>query len=158
MGALKSAKDFMYRPQPLAWWVWPAMLLVMGVGAVGAALVFYPGGDEWTYIFGWRFGSGCAFVDATGQPCPSCGMTRSWVHLARGEILTSIRYNIAGAVLLGWLAVGGVLGGLRLLKRDERFLKVPYSLAAGFGLFWMIVLYMGVWVARLFGINPLPLP
>ncbi|HUI66798.1 MAG TPA: DUF2752 domain-containing protein [Nitrospirota bacterium] len=35
----------------------------------------------------------CVFRDITGVPCPTCGATRSVVHLARGEFLASFGMN-----------------------------------------------------------------
>lgn len=35
----------------------------------------------------------CAFKDLTGLPCPTCGSTRSIVHLAHGEFLSSLVMN-----------------------------------------------------------------
>lgn len=153
MGAVT---DFIYGRTQIAGWVWPAFLLVMGVAALMLSVVFYPGGDEWTYLFGMRFGAGCSFTEATGHACPSCGMTRSWVHLVRGQVLTSATYNVAGSVLLMWLWVGGFLGGVRLITRDYKKWQLPYNYVAAFGLFWMVVLYLGFWIARVAGVNPLP--
>lgn len=47
----------------------------------------------------------CSFKGLTGLPCPACGSTRSIVHLAHGELLSSLAMNplasigIIGAVL-----------------------------------------------------------
>lgn len=153
MGAVT---DFVYGRRRIPAWVWPSVLLVMGLGALVLSVVFYPGGDEWTYLFGMRFGAGCSFTEATGLACPSCGMTRSWVHLSRGQVITAATYNIAGATLLLWLWVGGFLGAVRLITRDYKKWQLPYNVVAGFGLFWMIVLYIGFWLARIAGLNPLP--
>ncbi|HEX9019901.1 MAG TPA: DUF2752 domain-containing protein [Nitrospirota bacterium] len=35
----------------------------------------------------------CAFKGLTGLPCPTCGSTRSVVHLAHGDILHSLAMN-----------------------------------------------------------------
>jgi hypothetical protein len=35
----------------------------------------------------------CVFRDLTGVPCPTCGATRSVVHLARGEFFASFGMN-----------------------------------------------------------------
>lgn len=35
----------------------------------------------------------CPFREATGIPCPSCGMTRSLVHLAHGDLAGSLTLN-----------------------------------------------------------------
>jgi hypothetical protein len=146
----------------LAWmnrppeWAWSAGMLGLGAVSVGASLVFYPGDDEWTYLFGHRFGAGCSFKEATGLPCPSCGMTRSWVHLARGHVLQSFTYNAAGTLLLAWLGFAALLGAVRFVARDHQKFKLHYNLVAGFALFWMLGPYLGLWIARIYGFNPLP--
>ena len=156
MGVVQTATDLLYGRTRFPAWMWPVTMVLLGVGALIPALVFYPGGDEWTYIFGMRFGGGCAFLETTGQPCPSCGMTRSWVHLARGEFFTSAMYNIAGSTLLLWLVFTGILGSIRLATRNYTKWTVPYNWVAGWALFWMIALYMGLWITRMLGVNPLP--
>jgi len=35
----------------------------------------------------------CVFRDLTGVPCPTCGATRSVVHLARGDFFASFSMN-----------------------------------------------------------------
>jgi hypothetical protein len=35
----------------------------------------------------------CPFNELTGIPCPTCGATRSVVHLAQGDILSSLGVN-----------------------------------------------------------------
>ena len=35
----------------------------------------------------------CVFRDLTGVPCPTCGATRSVVHLARGDFFASFGMN-----------------------------------------------------------------
>jgi len=158
MSAIDRMRDLAYGRTAPPRWIWPAFLVVLGVGSIAVSLLFYPGGDEWTYVLGQRFGGECAVTQATGLPCPSCGMTRSWVHLVRGDVLTSARYNLAGTTLLLWLAVGAFLGAVRLITGNYRKWEIPYKLVAGFALVWMIGLYMGVWGLRLLGVNPLPTP
>jgi len=67
----------------------------------------------------------CGFVQRTGLPCPTCGMTTAFSHLMRGRPLKALRTQPFGAVLgvatilaaaAGfWQAVSGrnVLGRLR---------------------------------------------
>ncbi|HHO53714.1 MAG TPA: DUF2752 domain-containing protein [Deltaproteobacteria bacterium] len=140
------------------WWVWPAGLLLAGIFALSASLLLHPGPDEFVYFpNGQRFGDTCAFIVVTGSPCPQCGMTRSWVYAARGQLWTSFLYNPAGLALFGWIMVGALIGAVRLIRRDPEALRPPWQLNVAWAVFWLIGLYAGPWILRLLGINPLPL-
>ncbi len=60
----------------------------------------------------------CSFkVWFDGMPCPSCGMTTSWSHMTKGQVLSSFRANPGGALLAlvcmfvgPWLVVTAVKG------------------------------------------------
>jgi hypothetical protein len=41
----------------------------------------------------------CAFRRLTGYPCPGCGMTRSFVSTAHGEIAAAFGYHPLGPIL-----------------------------------------------------------
>lgn len=41
----------------------------------------------------------CAFREATGKPCPSCGMTTSFAWAARGDLVRAWGANPAGSLL-----------------------------------------------------------
>lgn len=137
-------------------YAWPVAMVVIGGLATLAALVMHPGPDEWTYFFHTRFGGPCGFQETTGLPCPSCGMTRSWVWLARGHVIKAFTYNAAGASLLIGLWVMGFLGAVRLITRDPRRWEVPFRLLSTAVMLWMLFPYLSLWIARLFGFNPLP--
>ncbi len=58
--------------------------------------------------FGTHEGLGlppCSFRTVFGVPCPSCGMTTSFAHFTRGEIVNSARANAAGLLLATVCAV-----------------------------------------------------
>ncbi|MBB77022.1 MAG: hypothetical protein CMJ75_21150 [Planctomycetaceae bacterium] len=59
----------------------------------------------------------CTFSSVFGIRCPSCGMTTSWSHTMRGELVSAVKSNVGGlllallSVLLGpWLLVSGIRG------------------------------------------------
>lgn len=41
----------------------------------------------------------CAFLDRTGIPCPTCGMTTSWSWFVRGNLAASLYIQPMGTVL-----------------------------------------------------------
>jgi uncharacterized protein DUF2752 len=59
----------------------------------------------------------CPFRLATGLPCPGCGLTRSWVFIAHGELGAAVRANpfgfvtMAGAVALIAVVATAVAAG-----------------------------------------------
>jgi hypothetical protein len=151
-----DAADRIAQLQP-PWWLWNTFLVVLGVSALGSALLLHPGPDEFVYFpNGVRFGDTCAFITLTGQPCPQCGMTRSWVYAARGQWVTSFWYSPGGLALFLWIQLGAVIGAVRLITRTPDRLVPPWALNVGWVLFWLVGLYAVPWVLRLLGVNPLP--
>lgn len=140
------------------WWFFDGLLVVIAVAGVSAALWFHPGDDpRWVYWpSGEQMGGRCAFLEATGYPCPQCGMTRSWVHAVRGHLLTSFLHSPAGFGLFFWMVVAGALAAYRLVKRDPFAIAMPWKITVYWSFFWMIGLYLVAWFARLGGVNPLP--
>jgi len=136
--------------------VWPAAMMVLGLGALAASLILQPGSHEWCYFLGHRFGGPCGFQSATGLPCPSCGMTRSWVWLARGHVIRAFTYNAAGAILFLGVEAMGVIGAVRLAFRDPDKWRIPSRFVSSTVIVWMVGPYLLVWIARMFGVNPLP--
>jgi hypothetical protein len=66
----------------------------------------------------------CSFLEVTGVPCPSCGMTTSFALLMHADVLGSLRANCVGTLLalfclclIPW-AVLSVARGRALLVRD----------------------------------------
>ena len=75
----------------------------------------------------------CQFLDSTGLPCPSCGMTTSFTWFARGNLLASLYVQPMGAVLAA-VAACCVWGGFyvaatgRPVYRLLRLLPARYYL------------------------------
>ena len=72
----------------------------------------------------------CGFRNLTGQPCPGCGMTRSWAFLSQGQVAEAVQISPLGSALFlvlcfalvyGLLRQTGSLPALRLrMSRVER--------------------------------------
>ena len=143
---------------PYPWWLWPSTLVCFALAAIGAALVFYPHPSDPTVVLigGIQFGGECGMKTMLGIPCPQCGMTRSWVHLVRGNIVEAFTFNAAGALLLLWIACGGIVGAVRLVTGRKRMLEPPWIVLFVWAMFWVIVPYGALWIARILGFNMLP--
>ena len=139
------------------WWAWPLAMVLLAAGSLTASLLLHPGPDEFVYFSnGVRFGETCASIQLAGIPCPQCGMTRSWVYGVRLDLWRAFLYNPAGLALLGWIVVGGIIGVVRLVRRNPVALRPSWQLNVGWGVFWLIGLYAVPWLLRLLGVNPLP--
>ena len=69
----------------------------------------------------------CTFRTLVGIPCPSCGMTTSFAHFVRGEILPAARASASGLLIalvcaaqLPWIALSVVRGRLVGVRRPDR--------------------------------------
>lgn len=70
----------------------------------------------------------CGFLEATGRPCFSCGMTTAFALTVRGRVVAALRSNILGTLLAvltiaapGWLVHSLASGkpALRFLYPDR---------------------------------------
>jgi hypothetical protein len=59
----------------------------------------------------------CTLQAWYGFRCPSCGMTTSWSHMMRGQVVSAVRVNSGGALLAvvaavcgPWMLASGVCG------------------------------------------------
>jgi hypothetical protein len=83
--------------------------------------------------------------------CPSCGMTTSWSHMMRGQVLAAARANTGGAVLatlcmmLGPWMVGSGLAGRWIggSPREEWSVGIGLFVMAVTLVDWSIRLYLG---------------
>jgi hypothetical protein len=97
----------------------------------------------------------CAFLQRTGIPCPSCGMTTSWAWLAHGNLAASLYVQPMGTVL-AVIAAGCVWVGLyvgitgrpvhRLLRLlPGRYYFVPLLSFAVLAWGWKIFIHLHGW-------------
>jgi hypothetical protein len=93
----------------------------------------------------------CTFYAVFGVPCPTCGMTTSWAHLMRGEILTAARVNAGGAMLAVW-AILVVPWSFLTAIRGRHFAWLPRENAS----LWIAASIFGIvllqWGCRLIGL------
>jgi hypothetical protein len=78
------------------------VLAVCG-GIVFAAVLLTPGTDV-VSLFGVDIPVVCGFRRLTGWPCPGCGLTRSFVFAAHGQIGAAFGAHLLGPLLFGVVA------------------------------------------------------
>jgi Protein of unknown function (DUF2752) len=98
-----SAPQILEALPVLTWWVRGVLLfLVLALAAVFALAIWIKPYDEEGAVRSTYPELGlppCTFKYLTGQPCPSCGMTHSFVMLMHGDLMNSIRSNVVGTLL-----------------------------------------------------------
>jgi hypothetical protein len=74
----------------------------------------------------WHLPSICPFYQATGLPCPTCGLTRAFVCIAHGRLMESLHWHPLGlpvfaAAVLFWTEYAArVFAGRRLFRIPPR--------------------------------------
>lgn len=53
----------------------------------------------------------CPYLAETGTPCGSCGLTRAFASMSRGQLARASAYNPAGPVVWGLFVVGAGTSG-----------------------------------------------
>ncbi len=137
----------------------PLHALIFGLAALAVALAtlaLSPGDAPHLVAFlGDDVNVPCTLRTTLGVPCWACGMTRAFVHGARGHLAAAWGYNPAGLVLLGVVALQLPYRAVRMARPGvlPGTWQPDVAVAAA-----ALVLTLAVWVARLLGAWPLPLP
>lgn len=117
------------------WLIWALTGAAALAGAAALRLVtLTPGADH----------SICLFRRTVGMPCPSCGLTRAAVALARGDWRAAWLVHPLGPVLaveaaLCWLAWGAVLAGL---------LRRPSARTVELWILGHVAVLLALWLGR----------
>lgn len=88
----------------------------------------------------------CGFKFIFGIDCPGCGLTRSFLSLARGNVGASFHYNAAGPLI--YLFLGTYVVDLSLKGVRGKGLSVPLRVSEIFAVAVGVLLF-GHWIIRL---------
>lgn len=66
----------------------------------------------------------CAILSMTGYPCPMCGMTTTFTHLAHLHLLQGTINQPFGLVLFSLTVFAALLGGAELIRPRQRWRRV----------------------------------
>ena len=84
----------------------------------------------------------CLMRRLSGLPCPGCGMTRAFAHLAKGEWKAAasdhlLAYGVAAEMGLAWIAWGGLLARRRPFRLPAWTAPVAVAHLAVLVAFWL---------------------
>jgi Protein of unknown function (DUF2752) len=101
----------------------------------------------------------CLFHQVTGQPCPMCGATRSFVALAHGDIARSLYLYPLAPVLFLAMLIGIGYGGWAMATGKRVRLEMSLATSQRIGLIILVAFALN-WLAKLLwlGFGPLPFP
>jgi hypothetical protein len=120
--------------------------------AFGAALIAFllpPPAAGALHLGGWEIPGLCIFRGLLGIDCPGCGLTRSWVALAHGDLGASLSYHLLGPALFAFVLLQAARQAVTLLfPASRKFLAVPARWLDLSGVALAICL-VPVWVLRL---------
>lgn len=83
--AIEASRD----DEPSRRMAWLAFVMLAGVFVV--SLIYHPAEENYFTI--------CGFKNATGLPCPGCGLTHSFCALGKGHLLSAFAWNLLGPPL-----------------------------------------------------------
>ena len=91
----------------------------------------------------------CTVYLLFGRRCPTCGMSTSWAHSVRGQLVGAVRAN-AGGTLLGLLAMAAAPWLLISAARGAWLGWVPESTALAWILLAVAAVTLLDWGVRMF--------
>jgi hypothetical protein len=129
------------------------IILILCSAILGGALILKPSTSEAPHLQVGRIilPNVCIFLRTTGLPCPGCGLTRSIVAAAHGNMALSFSYHRLGLLILLYVILQFMFNLLYLvipkwrtpLFRSVRVLhKSIILLAVLFLLNWIITLFL----------------
>lgn len=137
------------RTSPASWKQRAAALAVAAVGAgvltLAASLPPAPQGLGTHQQLGL---APCGFIDRTGIPCPTCGMTTAFASFMHGRPLAALRSQPAGAILAASTVAAVLLAAWT--AASGRIVKLPWEwLATPAGLAWLGAVFFGGWTWKI---------
>lgn len=95
----------------------------------------------------------CLARRITGAGCPGCGMTRSFISIMHGDLAGAWRYNPAGPLLFGLMAVQIPFRAAQLWRIRRGLPELNTGWTAQILLMLLAVLMIGQWTLRMYGVT-----
>ena len=72
----------------------------------------------------------CLFHSITGLPCPSCGMTRAFIAIGNGDIISAISFNPASILVYITICIGLALALLQVVT-GKKYIEALWTKIKG---------------------------
>ena len=95
----------------------------------------------------------CAARRLLGLSCPGCGLTRSFISLAHGDLATAWSYNPAGLWLFAIIALQIPFRSIQLFRIRHKQAEISIPWAAQFVLLILAIALLSQWTLRLAGVS-----
>ncbi len=121
----ETAEDSVEAPGQRSRGYYLSNVLFFGAVLVASVLLPQPSGGR-TVVFGWTMPPCCPSQAVLGVNCPGCGLTRSFVCTADGDLGQAVSYNRLGPAMFVFVA-------LIFLVNLARWIGAPRFLPLGLG-------------------------
>ena len=128
------------------------IILILCSAILGGALTLKPSTseDSHLHIGGIALPNVCIFLRTTGLPCPGCGLTRSIVAAAHGNLALSLSYHRLGLLILVYVILQSIFNLFYLVIPKWRAPLSRYVRILHKGIIPLAVLFLLNWIFTLF--------
>ncbi len=84
-------------------WLFHVLMLAIALPVIGLSFLLYLEGPSYVIIpwLGVPLPPTCGMQTTFGLDCPGCGLTRSFIALAHGDLTASLAFNPGGILVFG---------------------------------------------------------
>ncbi len=128
------------------------IILILCSAILGGAFILKPSTSEAPHLHvgGITLPNVCIFLRTTGLPCPGCGLTRSIVAAAHGNLALSLSYHRLGLLLLIYIILQFMFNLFYLVFPKWRTPLSRYVRILHKGIIPLAVLFLLNWIFTLF--------
>ena len=128
------------------------IILILCSAILGGTLILNPSTSEAPHLQVGRITlpNVCIFLRTTGLPCPGCGLTRSIVAAAHGNLALSFSYHRLGLLIFIYIILQFMFNLFYLVIPKWRIPLSKYVRILHKGIILLAVLFLLNWIFTLF--------
>lgn len=128
-----------------------AVWLLGSLVCIGLAPCMSVGANRRVYLLGWSqpIPELCMAYSRFGIDCPGCGLTRTFVHLAHGQLTSAWQINPVGTFVFLFTCVQIPFGVAQLILRSRSRWVEAWGMWNDWGTALLVVALIVQWLVRL---------